>query len=260
VTNYFSRKLGISFLAVALAAAPVAAKTPSLADLVGARGSSGEAALEQRGYVYITGYEGSNNSKHSYWWNSSAKHCAHVVTADGRYTSITDGTRSDCNQKDDSGTGAAVAAVAGAALLAGILSHKSHHKEGATYDETQTQEFEYGYRDGLYNGSYHNATRSEAYARGYEQGVNERQANLRHHSGRGGYSAAVRISDIQGMDSIRAFDVMTSRGFTGVDSFTTGSTQYGIYYNRNTRQCVQITNADNRVYDIRDISQHPKCG
>jgi hypothetical protein len=255
----FSSRLGVSILAVALVAAPVAAKAPSLGDLVGGRASTGQSELESRGYIYISGHESGDYTKHSYYWNSAAKHCAHVVTADGRYTSITDGTRSDCNQKEDDGAGAAVAAVAGAALLAGILSHKSHHKEGATYDQTQTQEFEYGYRDGLYNGSYHNSSRSEAYARGYEQGVNERQANLRHHSGRGGYSAAVRISDIQGMDSIRAFDVMTSRGFTGVDSFTTGSTQYGIYYNRNTRQCVQITNADNRVYDIRDIGQHPKC-
>jgi len=136
----FSSRLGVSILAVALVAAPVAAKAPSLGDLVGGRASTGQSELESRGYIYISGHESGDYTKHSYYWNSAAKHCAHVVTADGRYTSITDGTRSDCNQKEDDGAGAAVAAVAGAALLAGILSHKSHHKEGATYDQTQTQE------------------------------------------------------------------------------------------------------------------------
>lgn len=255
-----TKSFGATILTAALITSPVAAKAPSLSDLVGVRASSGEMALEQRGYTHIATHEGHNNTKHSYWWNSAQKHCAHVETNDGRYAAITDGTRSDCNQKSSDGdTAAAVGIVAGAALLAGILSHKSHHKQGANYDQQQTQEFDYGYRDGLYNGSYHNTNRSDAYARGYEAGVNERNANLSHHSGRGGYAKAVRISDIKGMNAVKAFDVMVSRGFANVDAFSSGNTNYGVYYNRETRQCVQVTNADNRVYDIRDIGTHPNC-
>jgi hypothetical protein len=255
-----AKKFGTSLLAIALVAAPVAAKAPSLTDLVGTKASSGEMALEKRGYTFITVHEAEYNTKHSYWWNSSAKHCAHVETYQGQYTAITDGTRSDCHQKADGGdTAAAVGAVAGIALIAGILSHKSHHKKDAKHDAQQTQEFEYGYRDGLYNASYHNNTRSDAYSRGYEAGVNERNANLSHHSGRGGYHKAVKISDIKGMNSVKAFDVMIERGFANVDSFSSGNTTYGVFYNRETRQCVQMTNADRQVYDIRDIGTHPNC-
>jgi uncharacterized protein with FMN-binding domain len=254
------KKFGASVLSIAIVAAPLAAKTQSLTDLVGARASSGEMALEKRGYTFITGHEGDYSTKHSYWWNSAAKHCAHVETYDGQYTAITDGTRSDCNQKADGGdAAAAIGLVAGAALLTGILSHKSHHKQGVNYDQQQTQEFEYGYRDGLYNASYSNGNRSDGYARGYEQGVNERNANLSHHNGRGGYAKAARISDIKGMNSVSAFDVIVGRGFTNVDSFSSGNTTYGVFYNRATRQCVQMTNADRRVYDIRDIGTHPNC-
>jgi uncharacterized protein with FMN-binding domain len=254
------KKIGGSLLAIAIMAAPVAAKAPSLTDLVGAKASSGEMALEKRGYVYITGNEAAYNTKHSYWWNSAEKHCAHVETYDGQYTAITDGTRGDCNQKmSDGDAAAAIGAVAGVGLIVGLLSHKSHHKQGATYDQTQTQEFEYGYRDGLYNASYHNNNRSDAYARGYEQGVNERNANMSHHTGHGGYAKAAKISDIKGMNSIKAFDVIIGRGFTNVDSIVSGNTTYGVFYNRETRQCVQMTNADQRVYDIRDIGTHPNC-
>jgi hypothetical protein len=255
-----AKKFGASLLAIALVAAPVAAKAPSLTDLVGAKASSGEMALEKRGYTHISTHDGDYSTKHSYWWNSGAKHCAHVETYQGQYTAITDGTRGDCNQKmSDGDAAAAVGAVAGVALIAGILSHKSHHKQGATYDQTQTQEFEYGYRDGLYNASYSNSNRSDAYARGYETGVNERNANLSHHNGRGGYAKAAKISDIKGMNTIKAFDLIVSRGFTNVDSIASGNTTYGVFYNRETRQCVQMTNADQRVYDIRDIGTHPNC-
>lgn len=71
--------------------------------------------------------------------------------------------------------------------------------------------------------------------------------------------ARAGFSDVQGMDSIKAFDAMTAKGFTSVDSITTGNTIYGIYYNRATHQCVQLSNADGRVVDARDIGTHPNC-
>lgn len=76
--------------------------------------------------------------------------------------------------------------------------------------------------------------------------------------GAGGVRPAL-ISDINGMDSIRAIDEMTARGFRNVDSFSSGNSLYGIYFNPRTRQCVQLTNANSRVLDARDIRIHPKC-
>ena len=40
---------------------------------------------------------------------------------------------------------------------------------------------------------------------------------------------------------------------------TSGETLYGIFYNRSTKQCVQMTNADGKVYAINEIQTHPKC-
>lgn len=79
-------------------------------------------------------------------------------------------------------------------------------------------------------------------------------------AGNAGAGGGANIADLKGMDAVKAFDVMTSRGFKGVDTITSGDTIYGIYYNPQTRQCVQVTSANNRVEDARDIGQHPKCG
>ena len=70
---------------------------------------------------------------------------------------------------------------------------------------------------------------------------------------------AVNLADLKGMDAIKAIDQMTARGFTNVDTMTSGETLYGIYYNRSTKQCIQLTNADNKVYEVSDIKTHPNC-
>lgn len=77
--------------------------------------------------------------------------------------------------------------------------------------------------------------------------------------GGGGGGARARIDDLAGMDSIRAIDVMAERGFRDSDSFTSGNTQYGIFWRGASHQCVQLTFADNRVVAANDIGTHPKC-
>jgi hypothetical protein len=72
-------------------------------------------------------------------------------------------------------------------------------------------------------------------------------------------SGDVTLADLKGMDAIKAIDEMTALGFTNVDTITSGETIYGIYYNRSTKQCIQLTNADNQVYAVNDIKTHPKC-
>lgn len=80
----------------------------------------------------------------------------------------------------------------------------------------------------------------------------------------GGASAPPRppaggLRGIAGMGSIDAIDAMSNRGFANVDSLESGNTQYGIFYNRATRTCAQLTMADGKVLDARDIKTHPKC-
>jgi len=81
----------------------------------------------------------------------------------------------------------------------------------------------------------------------------------RPHGSPGAAHAKAKISDLNGMNSIKAFDVMRSRHFTNVDTLTQGNTMYSIYYNAKTHQCVQLTNANNRVESADDIGTHPKC-
>jgi hypothetical protein len=69
----------------------------------------------------------------------------------------------------------------------------------------------------------------------------------------------VGLGDLKGINAIAAIDVMTARGFKCVDTVTSGETLYGIYYNPSTKQCIQLTNAGDKVYAVNDIKTHPKC-
>lgn len=72
-------------------------------------------------------------------------------------------------------------------------------------------------------------------------------------------SAHAGYKDLAGMNSIKAIDEMSARGFRDVDSLSSGNTQYGIFYNPGSRQCIQLTMADGRVVSADDIKTHPKC-
>lgn len=259
-----SRMLVAGIAAFAVTASPVlAAKASTLQSLVGARGSSGEAELQAKGFVMIDASHG-DGAVYTHWWNAQDKNCISVRTEDGRYAAIVDTMNADCKQPAHSGghTGTAVAGAAvGLALIAALTSHKSHHHEGNQHltDAQAEAQYERGYNDGLHNAAYHNPNKLDAYSSGYSAGVDQRGRNLSSHSGRGGYAPHVSLDGLKGRDSVWAIDEMSSRGFANVDSFTSGNTQYGIYWNRATRQCVQMTYADSKVYDARDIGQHPKC-
>jgi len=257
-------KLLISFAVAAALIAPapaLARKASSLSYLEGMRASSGESQLDRMGFTYITGHE-RRQGKDTFWWHHEDKDCIRVRTYDGRYTEVVDAPSSDCNQKSG-GSGAAVAAVAGVALIAALVaaSHKSsHHDDDKHSDDLGSEQaYERGYTDGLHSVAYHNADRNDAYARGYEAGVEQRRNNTAHHSGYGGYRAAETVSDLNGVRASSADSQLTSRGFRNVDGFKSGTTSYSIWYNDRTEQCVQMTVADGDATDVRDIHEHPKC-
>lgn len=241
----------------------LAAPASGLQDLVGARGAGGESELENRGYVNVSGHPVQGGVV-TYWWNRDDRRCVQVTTRDGRYAALDDATRSDCNQRDGNGAGAAVAAVGAAALIGALVAgHRSHHHEDNTHAAAAADEaqFERGYQDALHNAAYHNYDRNDSYARGYEAGVEQRDQNLGHRNGHrgGGYSRSIDVSDLTGARASSADDELRRRGLTSVDGFGSGDTLYGIWYSRETRQCIQVTVSDGRVYDIRDIGTHPAC-
>lgn len=231
-----------------------------MSDLVGAKASSGEAELETRGFTHIVTSDGANNTRQSYWWNSRDKNCLHVETSEGRYSAITDGTSGDCHQNN--GTAAAVAgAAAGAILIGALLSHKSHHHDNNQHlsDAQAEAQYERGYNDGLYAAPYHNYDRNDAYASGYQAGVDQRNINVGHHHRRGGYAQVAQFADLRGARAAGAMDDLERRGFRQVDNFESGFTRYSIQWRAASRQCLQVTIADGHVYDISDIQTHPKC-
>ena len=77
-------------------------QVPRLQDLVGTRGSSGERALQDRGYNWIR-TEKSGGGSYSYWQESENGQCVVVRTADGRYASIVYAPPSDCQHRSRQG-------------------------------------------------------------------------------------------------------------------------------------------------------------
>jgi hypothetical protein len=174
-------------LSLAASGSPALAQASNdLRDLVGAKGAGGEADLERRGYTHIDTSK-SSSSAFSYWWNNQKNSCIRVTTRDGRYQALIDVDPSDCGQtKKESGMSDGAKVAIGAAALLGIaaLAHKSHDRDDRNFNEQQTADFERGYRDGLYNNSFHGRGSSE-YSDGYNRGVDERRQQSSYRYGQG---------------------------------------------------------------------------
>ncbi|WP_066557801.1 hypothetical protein [Croceicoccus bisphenolivorans] len=249
--------------AVGLAATPaLARKASTLTDINGLGASSAEGELQSRGFIYVDGRKGGYSSSYSNWWHGADKNCVQVEAMDGHVMTISDVSAQDCGHSEHhSGAGTAVAAVAGAALLGALLSHKSHHHDDNKHldDANAEQEYERGYNDGLHNVAYHNYDKTDAYSSGYSAGVDQRGHNTSYHHGSGGYREKAQFADLQGARAQNFDRVLEERGFANVDGFKSGTSAYTIWARPQSGQCLQVTVADGKVYDIRDIGQHPKC-
>jgi hypothetical protein len=254
-----------SALSLALTVTPVLAQAPNdLSDLVGARGASGETQLEQRGY---TNHHGSKTDEgsYTYWWNASKKSCVRVLTKDGLYDKIKTVSNDDCGQKG-SGSGASTATVAAvsAAALLGVfaLAHKSHDRDDKDYNERQTAQFERGFRDGLYNHSYHNYDNTREYSDGYGKGVKQRghessYRSDRPHEYRGGYQSHVNVSDLVGRETSNAWGTLERRGFRLAGERKLHDNKYQwFYWNPSTRQCVDVHTRGNEVRSVSETGSH----
>lgn len=239
-----------------------------LQDLIGSNGASVEAGMNQRGYT-LTHSSDDDPWTYDYWWSGSAKRCVVVMMNNNRAETVTDATPSDCNQRVTSGgsgsnnnaAGAVVGVAAAAAIIGAIaLSHKSHHHDNDRHydDANQDAEFERGYRDGLHNSSYHNYSNTDQYRKGYERGVDQRGNETSYSSGSGGYASYVNLSDLEGRDISYGENQMSARGFRQVDDYKKGALQFKTWYNRNTRQCVEVGIEDDR-FDSWTETQSPNC-
>jgi hypothetical protein len=240
---------------------PALAQTPqAIADLVGARAPGGETQLEARGWTHIKTEQGDDRAW-SYWWQPQRRECISVAVREGRFDSITSTPAPDCNQpvrSRDSGA-AAAAAVAVAAIGIAALAHSSHHHDdGKHLDGADDQQFERGYRDGLYSQPYHNYDRSDAYSGGYERGnqQRDRETGYRGSSGPGaGYAPSVNLNDLVTARAAGADAEMQRRGFRTVSAYQAGTSSYTIRSNEQTGQCVQVATTDGRIRYIVALNQ-----
>jgi hypothetical protein len=175
---------------IALAAGPsgvaLAQNSSALGDLVGARAAGGETQLEARGYTFIAAATAYGGSKAGFWWNSDSRNCVRVETSDGKFVSIVEATAADCNQRSGGSSSErnTAAVLIGAAAIAAAIAHKNNAHDNKS--DTGGQH-DLGYNDGLHNAPYYNPGRSDAYASGYQQGVDQRGRNIAYHSNTGGY-------------------------------------------------------------------------
>ena len=66
-------------------------------DLIGARASSGETQLRNRGYQFVKTQKGAGRI-YSNWWHNGRRVCLNVVTMNGRYDTIMTTGSTDCNR------------------------------------------------------------------------------------------------------------------------------------------------------------------
>jgi len=238
-----------------LGAMPASAQTPgTIRDLVGALAAGGETQLEARGWVHIKTDKGDDRAW-SYWWQARDRQCISVAVVDGRFDAITSTPAPDCNQSAKSGgSDAAAAAVAGLAVvgIAAALAHKSHHHgDGKHLSDPADSQYERGFRDGLYNATYHNYDRSDDYAQGYARGAEQRGYETDHRGadapGAAGYAPSINLNDLLTARAAGADTELQRRGFRTINAYQAGETAYTIRSNERTGQCVQVAVTDGRV-------------
>lgn len=74
---------------------PAQQEVRALADLVGARGSSGEDQMNSRGYQFVRGAKTADSS-YTFWREPRTGRCVSIRTTDGRYAAIVYTQESDC--------------------------------------------------------------------------------------------------------------------------------------------------------------------
>jgi hypothetical protein len=255
----------IALISAALVATPagVQARAPSnLGDLVGARASSAEHQMQERGYFRVNGSR-DERSIWSYWWNPVAKRCVSARVTEGRFSAIHDAGSADCSQRghdDGGGDGSGAAAIAiGAAALIGLaaLSHQQHHHDDNRHhdDVDKEAEFERGYRDGLYAAGYHNYNRGDVYSDGYEKGARQRDHEISHRARDGhhsGYQRYVNVRDLIGEKRSHAESQLERRGFIKAGGGKGRERTYSSWWQPETRQCINVESHDGRVRTVED--------
>ena len=251
-----------------------------LRDLIGARGSSGESELQNRGYSFVK-TEGGGDRRYSYWWNNSRRACVTVVTYQGRFSSITSSPSFDCGRNDNSSNnnndgrqGVTVYSeknYRGTSQSFGVgrFLYAGNQLGALKNDDASSVVVERGFRVRLCENEGSSGAgegRCEEYGEGrYNLRYNDKASYIEvNRAGRGGFGGAgnrapVDVSDLVGVRASSGEQEMRSRGFRNVAGFDSGNTKYTIWWRSRSRQCIQVATADGRYDSVTDIGSHPRC-
>jgi hypothetical protein len=119
-------------------------------------------------------------------------------------------------------------------------------------------EYNRGYYDCL-AGRYDEGQDSRSYRQGCRAAQEEGGTDERPHEWRQWGGQRFGVPNVRGMDPVQALQVMASRGYRNVGTSMSGGAIAGIYFNPETRECVQLTSVNGRVVDARDIGTDSRC-
>lgn len=238
----------------ALPSPAFAQRAVQMLDIIGMDADPATRIIRNRGFEFVDSRNDNFRNRHTYWWNDRSNNCLHVVSFQGDIIRVADGTLSECRRESGGGTSAA--------SLYGIIGQGSDpatrtlrdrgfefaDDHSDSYDNRHTYWWNDGSNNCVHVVSYNrvitrveDATAGEC-GRGREEGADQGE-----------------FGDLIGMRSSSGMEQLARRGFVQVDNFTSGTTRYSIQYRLRSRQCIQVTQADGRFTDVRDIGSHPNC-
>ncbi len=161
---------------IAMVSVAQAQDAPGMSDLIGARGSSLDNAMSERGYEFSR-----SMGVATLYWNGNRGSCVSALVDYGRVQSIQTASASDCGRSGSSDSDDAVAETIAAAAIIGLAAALSQHHKGddRNNNPTYNDEYERGYSSAM-SGYQYSDNASEAYHSGYMAGEAER--NNRRHS------------------------------------------------------------------------------
>lgn len=240
---------------LSLAPAPASAQQArQMLDIVGKDSDYATRMIRNRGFEFVDSRNDNYRNRHTYWWNDRADSCLHVVSFQGNIIRVADGTLAECRQNTRTGTKAV--------SLFGIIGQGSDPATRTLRD--RGFEFEDDHSD-RYNNRHtywwNDRGNNCVHVVSYNRVVTRVEDASDGECGKGREETANtgEFSDLVGIRSSSGMEQLARRGFVQVDNFTAGNTRYSVQYRLQSRQCIQVTQADGRFVDVRDIGSHPKC-
>lgn len=159
---------------------------------------------------------------------------------------------SACTNNPETNRNIALGTAAVAAVGAGAYALSKHNNNE---DKKQQEEYQRGYDDARAN--RRQTSDGEYYLKGYRDGRQEERSDRRDQRAADRYNRhgdRVNVSDLVGARGSSGEQEMKRRGFENIDGRKGWRRSYTTWFNDRSNQCVQITTADGRYQQVREVS------